>query len=69
LAFTANFQPNMILPVMVGKLSGGIIAIILAYWISVPKALELEKIDREKGIIKEDEYIQKMKTKKLKKAL
>jgi ethanolamine transporter len=57
LAFTANFQPNMILPVMVGKLSGGIIAIILAYWISVPKALELEKIDRANGVIGKDEYL------------
>jgi ethanolamine transporter len=57
LAFTANFQPNMILPVMIGKLSGGIIAIIFAYWISVPKALELEKADRAAGIIHKDEYI------------
>ncbi|WP_042462533.1 ethanolamine utilization protein EutH [Neobacillus dielmonensis] len=56
LAFTANFQPNMILPVMIGKLSGGIIAIVLAYWISVPKALELEKQDRASGVIGKDEY-------------
>ena len=60
LAFTANFQPNMILPVMIGKLSGGIIAIILAYWISVPKALELEKIDRANGVIGKDEYLPKL---------
>lgn len=68
LAFTANFQPNMILPVMVGKLSGGIIAIILAYWISVPKALELEKADRASGIIGKDEYLPKTTPSKLKKA-
>ncbi len=43
LAFTANFQPNLVLPVMLGKLGGGIFAFILAYWLSVPKALELEK--------------------------
>ena len=43
LAFTANFQPNLILPVMVGKLSGGIFAFFLAYKLSVPRALELEK--------------------------
>lgn len=67
LAFTANFQPNMILPVMVGKLSGGIIAIVLAYWISVPKALELEKIDRANGLIGMDEYLPKAKPVKLKK--
>ncbi|MBB2481634.1 ethanolamine utilization protein EutH [Bacillus sp. APMAM] len=57
LAFTANFQPNMILPVMVGKLSGGVIAIMLAYWISVPKALELEKIDIVNGNIQKDKHI------------
>lgn len=42
LAFTANFQPNLILPIQLGKLGGGIFAIILAYKLSVPKALELE---------------------------
>ncbi|MBI4357337.1 MAG: ethanolamine utilization protein EutH [Gammaproteobacteria bacterium] len=42
LAFTANFQPNLILPIQAGKLGGGIFAIILAYRLSVPKALELE---------------------------
>ena len=45
LAFTANFQPNLILPVILGKLSGGIFAIVLAFWLSVPKAIELEKGD------------------------
>jgi ethanolamine transporter len=43
LAFTANFQPTMIAPIMAGKLGGGIIGFALAYWLSVPKALELEK--------------------------
>lgn len=57
LSFTANFQPTLILPVIVGKLSAGIIGIGLAYWLSVPKALELEKKDREAGIIGEDEYL------------
>lgn len=57
LAFTANFQPTLILPIMLGKVGGGIIAIALAYWISVPKALELEKQDRADGIISAEEYI------------
>ncbi|TGV08166.1 ethanolamine utilization protein EutH, partial [Mesorhizobium sp. M00.F.Ca.ET.186.01.1.1] len=56
LSFSANFQPNIILPVMLGKLGAGVIAIALSYWLSVPKALELEKQDRAAGIIGPDEY-------------
>ncbi|WP_240376765.1 ethanolamine utilization protein EutH [Bacillus piscicola] len=56
LSFTANFQPTLILPIVIGKLSAGLIAIGIAYWISVPKARDLEKKDREMGIIGEDEY-------------
>lgn len=43
LAFTANFQPTMILPVMIGKLTAGIAAIAIATWLAVPKAKVLEK--------------------------
>ncbi|PLS17301.1 ethanolamine utilization protein EutH [Bacillus sp. M6-12] len=57
LSFTANFQPTLILPIIAGKLSAGAIGIALAYWLSVPKALELEKKDREAGIIGKDEYL------------
>lgn len=56
LAFTANFQPNMILPLIIGKFTAGILAIALAFWIAVPTALRLEKQDRDEGIIGEDEY-------------
>lgn len=42
LAFTANFQPNMILPVLSGKLVGGITGFLLAYLLSVPAARALE---------------------------
>ncbi|MED4017750.1 ethanolamine utilization protein EutH [Sutcliffiella cohnii] len=59
LSFTANFQPTLILPIIVGKLLAGVIAIGFAYWLSVPKALELEKKDREAGIIGKDEYLNK----------
>jgi ethanolamine transporter len=45
LAFTANFQPNMIGPLLIGKLSGGILGIILALWIAVPTARKLEQED------------------------
>lgn len=57
LSFTANFQPNMILPVIIGKFSAGVIAIGLAYWLSIPKTLELEEKDRQAGIIGPDEYL------------
>lgn len=56
LAFTANFQPNMILPLMLGKLGGGILAIALAMRIAVPTARRLERQDRDDGVIGEDEY-------------
>lgn len=43
LSFTANFQPNLIPAVMLGKLGGGVFALLLAYRLSVPKALELAR--------------------------
>lgn len=64
LSFTANFQPTLILPIIIGKISAGVIGIGLAYWLSVPKALELEKRDREAGIIGKDEYLPSKETKK-----
>ena len=47
LAFTANFQPTLIIPIMLGKLSGGVFAVVLALAISVPAAERLEKEDRQ----------------------
>src|SRR5262249_30858037 len=41
LSFTANFQPNLILAVMLGKLGGGACGFLIAYRLSVPKALAL----------------------------
>lgn len=58
LSFTANFQPTIILPVLIGKLSAGFIAVGLAYWLSVPKALQLEAQDRADGVIAEGEYLE-----------
>jgi len=43
LAFTANFQPTLIVAVMLGKLAGGLAGFLLASWLSLPKALEIEK--------------------------
>lgn len=58
LSFSANVQPNLILPILIGKISAGIIAIGLAYWLAVPPAIKLEKEDRAAGIIGEKEYLE-----------
>ena len=58
LSFTANFQPTIILPVILGKLLAGVIAIGFAFWLSVPAAKKLELQDRKAGVIKENEYLQ-----------
>jgi len=42
LAFTANFQPSLILPLLIGKIGGGAVGLAIAVWLSVPKAEELE---------------------------
>jgi ethanolamine transporter len=57
LSFTANFQPTLIVPVLIGKLAAGVIAVGLAYWLCVPKALKLETADRAAGVIAEGEYL------------
>ncbi len=49
LAFTANFQPTMILPIMIGKLLGGFAAILLALKLSVPRAQQLELEEQVNG--------------------
>lgn len=59
LSYTANFQPTLIPAVLVGKLSAGVLAIIFAYLLCLPKARKLEAIDRQSGIIGPDEYIKK----------
>ncbi|MEX1082303.1 MAG: ethanolamine utilization protein EutH [Halofilum sp. (in: g-proteobacteria)] len=43
LAFTANFQPSMILPLLLGKLGGGATGFMLAHWLSVPTAEAIER--------------------------
>lgn len=49
LAFTANFQPNLILPLVLGKLTGGVLAIALAALIALPavRALATEEATEE----------------------
>ena len=45
LSFTANFQPSLIVPVLLGKLAAGICAIAFAHVLAVKKAEELEAAD------------------------
>ena len=47
LSFTANFQPTLILPVMLSKLTAGIFAIIFAMKLAVPMAQKLENEECE----------------------
>ena len=51
LSFTANFQPNLIVVVLLGKLSAGICAIVFANLLAVKKAEELEARDDGKRIV------------------
>lgn len=46
LAFIANFQPSLIVPLMFGKLVGAICGILVARWLSVPRALRFEEEDK-----------------------
>ncbi|MBC2886313.1 ethanolamine utilization protein EutH [Ochrobactrum sp. CM-21-5] len=43
LAFAANFQPSIILPLLLGKIGGGISGFAIALWLSVPKAEEIAR--------------------------
>ena len=45
LSFTANFQPTLIVPVVVGKFCAGVCAIIFANLLAVKKAQQLEAED------------------------
>lgn len=45
LSFTANFQPSLIVPVLLGKLAAGICAIAFAHVLAAKKAEELEAAD------------------------
>ena len=51
LSFTANFQPTLIVPVLLGKLSAGICAICLCNLLAVRKAEELEAADLASGLL------------------
>lgn len=58
ISITANFQPNLLAIILIGKLIGGVIAVFIALYLSVPMARKLEAKDREMGLIGIDEYIE-----------
>lgn len=55
LAFTANFQPTLVIPIMIGKFLAGAIAVAIAIFISVPEAQRMEKRDELEGIATQDD--------------
>ncbi len=57
LAFTVNFQPTLVSPILLGKLVGGCCGFALAYWLSVPKTIELEQLDNAEQTRKSDESV------------
>ncbi|WP_298045670.1 ethanolamine utilization protein EutH [uncultured Citricoccus sp.] len=56
LAFIANFQPNMVFPFIVGKVGAGLLAMVLAVWLSLPETRKLEAQDLADGTIEPGEY-------------
>jgi ethanolamine transporter len=55
LAFTANFQPTLVLPIMAGKFLAGAIAVAIAIFISVPEAQRMEQRDKvEEDAVQKD---------------
>ena len=52
LSFTANFQPTLIVPVLVGKMVAGVFAIGFAYLLAVKKA---EQLEAEDGLVQQDQ--------------
>ena len=53
IAFTATFQPNMIITMVVGKIGGGLIAIVFAIFLALPYARRLEQADIEADLLAE----------------
>ena len=50
LAFTAAFQPNMIVAMIIGKIGGGVVGALIALWLAVPFANRLEQRDLDAGV-------------------
>ena len=53
-----NFQPNFFIFITLGKICGGIIAIVIADLLVKKTVEKYEKEDRATGIIGADEYLE-----------
>lgn len=56
LTYAANFQPNLLAILLIGKFLGGCIAIFFAKWLAVPTAKKYEREDMEAGRMSEDDF-------------
>lgn len=56
MTYCANFQPNLLAIVMIGKFAAGCIAILFAHWLAMPMTRKFEKEDLEAGRISRDIY-------------
>lgn len=61
LAFTAAFQPNMIIAMIIGKIGGGLVGVLIAHWLTVPYAIRAEQQDinagtEDAGVLSEEEF-------------
>jgi ethanolamine transporter len=57
LAFTANFQPSLILPILLGKIVGGLLAVYIAIKFAMPSAIRYEQKEKEGKALLEAEQI------------
>lgn len=55
LAYIANFQPTLIIPLMLGKIIGAAFGLMLAVWLSVPRAMEFERQGQQEQKAQEPE--------------
>lgn len=51
LAFNVNFQPNLLIPVFVGQVTGGIIGIVFAKLLAVPQVERMEALGKKTAAV------------------
>ena len=56
MTYCANFQPNLLAIVMIGKFLAGCLAVLFAHWLAMPMTKKFEKEDLEAGRISKDVY-------------
>lgn len=51
MAFNVNMQPNMVVPILLGQIAGGLCGLLIARYLIVPKLPKFEQSFRDKGMI------------------